>query len=97
MTSNQTIFDKLKKLKPGFESEYGVVALGVFGSVARNEVSDNSDIDIVVEMTHVIPFALTHIKEKIEKECDAPVDIVRLRKLMNPVLKKEIDRDVIYV
>jgi len=34
-----------------FERDYGVKRIGVFGSFARNEADETSDVDIVVEMT----------------------------------------------
>ena len=40
----------LRKLKPLLEERFGIIRLGVFGSVARNEAEKDSDVDIVVEM-----------------------------------------------
>jgi hypothetical protein len=30
--------------------EFGIIRIGVFGSAARDEITDNSDVDIVVEL-----------------------------------------------
>ena len=41
---------KLADFKAAFSQKYGIIKLGIFGSVARNENTENSDIDIVVEV-----------------------------------------------
>jgi predicted nucleotidyltransferase len=46
-----SVIDKLRRRKSMFERDYGVKRIGVFGSFARNEADETSDVDIVVEMT----------------------------------------------
>ena len=41
---------KLENFKKTFSQKFGITKLGIFGSVARNENTDDSDIDIVVEV-----------------------------------------------
>ena len=41
------ILQELKHFKEEFKKLYGVTKLGIFGSVARNEIHNESDIDIV--------------------------------------------------
>ena len=43
------ILNELRKYKPILEKKYGIVKLGIFGSVARGDMKNSSDIDIVVE------------------------------------------------
>ncbi len=80
-----------------FKSRYGVIKLGIFGSVARNEAVEASDVDVVVEMQAPDLFFMVHIKEELEKALHCPVDIVHYRKRMNDFLKKRINRDAVYV
>jgi hypothetical protein len=42
-------------------------------------------------------FLLADIKQDIEQDLRMPVDIVRLREKMNPLLKRRIFRDGVYV
>ena len=72
---------------------YGVTKLGVFGSVARDEVVEVSDVDIVVEMEKPDLFYMVHIKENLESALHCSVDIVHYRERMNKFLKKRINRD----
>ena len=75
---------------------YGITKIGIFGSVARNEQTEDSDVDVCVEMKMPDLFTMVHIKEELQELFGKPVDIVRLRKNMNPMLLKQIKRDGIY-
>lgn len=76
---------------------YGISKIGIFGSVARNEQTEESDVDVCVEMKNPDLFIMVHIKEELQELFGKPVDIVRLRNNMNPMLLKQIQRDGIYV
>jgi predicted nucleotidyltransferase len=93
----EEILGILKSRKAEFERVYGVTAIGIFGSLARNEAIPDSDVDIVVKMAKPDLFYLVHIKEKLEDDCKTKVDIVRYRDKMNAFLKKRIDREAVYV
>lgn len=75
---------------------YGIVRIGIFGSVARNEQTEDSDVDICVEMKKPDLFYMVHMKEELQDLFGKPVDIVRLRNNMNPMLLSRIQRDGIY-
>lgn len=75
---------------------YGISKIGIFGSVARNEQTEDSDVDVCVEMKKPDLFFMVHIKEELQELFGKPVDIVRLRSNMNPMLLKQIQRDGIY-
>lgn len=77
--------------------DYGIVRIGVFGSVARNQFTENSDVDIVVELKNPSLFTLAGIMQSLKNRLNREVDIVRYRDNMSPVLKARIDRDAIYV
>jgi len=79
------------------QNEFGIVRLGVFGSVARNEMVEASDVDVVVELARPDLLALIGIKQELEDLLNRPVDVVRYRDTMNPLLKQRIDREAIYV
>ena len=87
----------LKKYKKENAKKYGINSLGLFGSISRNEIKDESDVDIIIETTEVDIFIMVHIKDDLEELLKKPVDLVRNRQGMNPYLKKHIERDAIYV
>jgi len=86
----------LRQLKPLLMETYGVTRLGIFGSVARDEASATSDVDVVVEMPPNL-FSMVHLKEHLQESLQAPVDLVRYRPHMNAFLKQRIDQEAIYV
>jgi len=95
--NRETILNELRKMKPDLARRYGVTKLGIFGSLARNEIHDSSDIDVVLEMREPNLFYMVHIKEALEEYFQTPVDVIRYRKLMNKYLKARIDREAVYV
>ena len=86
----------LQEHKQEFEGRYGITRLGIFGSVARDEAVDNSDVDVVVEMAPDM-FARANLKEELETILGAKVDVVRYWQRMNLDLKNRIDREARYV
>ncbi len=91
------ILDILKQYKGANKERYGLQALGIFGSYARSEETIMSDVDIVLQTETPNMFNVIHIKNDLEKQLKLPVDIVRLRKNMNPLLRRRIDQEAFYV
>ncbi len=95
--SRDEIISILHHYKRMNSQKYHLIKLGIFGSFARGEARENSDIDIVVEQQKPDLFILGSIKTELEELLGMPVDVIRLHKRMNPFLKKRIDREAIYV
>ena len=89
--------EKLKRFKSRSASRYGIERIGLFGSVARDEATKTSDIDVCVQTKTPDMFMLVHLKDELMNVFDTPVDLVRVRDSMNPYLQKRIDREAIYV
>ncbi|MBI2865344.1 MAG: nucleotidyltransferase domain-containing protein [Chloroflexi bacterium] len=87
----------LRDFKRDYADEYGITEVGVFGSVARDESRDDSDVDICIKTRTPDPLVLVHIKESIERLLHNHVDTVRVREKMNPFLKERIDQEAYYV
>jgi len=87
----------LQIIKQYKESNRQIQRIGVFGSVAKNRITDESDIDVVVELARPSMFALIGIKQDLEKITRKHVDIVMLRQRMNPFLKEVVQHEAIYV
>jgi predicted nucleotidyltransferase len=79
------------------QDEFGIVRIGVFGSVARDEMTDISDVDVVVELDRPDLLALVGIKQELEESLHRSVDVVRYRDRMNATLKRRIEREAVYV
>jgi predicted nucleotidyltransferase len=76
---------------------YGISRMALFGSVARNEQQDDSDVDIVYE-GEANMLLRSRMKRELEEIFKCSVDLVRLRKsLSNSSFEKSINGDLIYV
>jgi len=91
------ILEILKKYKNENAEKYGINSIGLFGSFSKDNESDGSDIDIIIETTEPDLFKMVHIKGELEELFHKTIDIVRKREKMNPYLKKHIEKDAIYV
>ena len=87
----------LQRFKQEHGSEYGITRIGIFGSVARNEHTEESDVDVLVEAPELDMFSRIGIKHQLEEIMGVPVDVVRESKYMPPRFKARIEKEVIYV
>lgn len=97
LTAIEIYLDLLRKNKDVYEEKYGVTRIGIFGSIARGEQTENSDIDICIEAPPMGLFAFSGLYLTLEELLGVPVDIVRMHKNMNPQFKSQIEKDIIYV
>ena len=97
MMSYQEILETLHRYRVDNVHGYSIARLGVFGSLARHQGTDASDIDIVVELDEPDLFTLIGIKQDLEELLNQKVDIVRYRQHMNLELKRRIDAEAVYV
>ena len=79
------------------KKEYGIISLRLFGSMARDEQKETSDVDVFVDTQSPNPFILMEAKDYLTGVLKRPVDIVRNHKNLNPRLRRRIERDGITV
>ncbi len=75
----------------------GVSHAAVFGSVARGESTDRSDVDVLVELDERTPmgiFGYARLKLYVNELLDGSADVVN-RRTLKPLLRGEILRDAI--
>ena len=87
----------LKQFKDAKAMSYGIKKIGLFGSVARGEHHEGSDVDVCFEGLPQGRFAIGGIKVDLEQLFGCPVDVVRLREKMDSFFKEQIQKEVIYV
>jgi len=87
----------LARFRARRQDEFGIVRLGVFGSVARDRATEASDVDVVVELEHPDLLVLVGVKQELEELLRIPTDVIRYREEMNPYLKRRIDEEAVYV
>jgi predicted nucleotidyltransferase len=96
MTRREAI-EKLRALMPTVESRFGVRSLSLFGSVARDEATDTSDIDLLVDFRGPTTFlGFMGLKLFLEDTLGVRVDLVT-RKALKPLLKSRIEAEAVRV
>ncbi len=97
MKTTKDILDALGQFKPYAMDHYGVDKIGVFGSAARGEQTENSDVDIFYIGKALSLFTMDNFQCELEKLLGCKVDIVRMRDNMNSMLRKRITEEGCYV
>lgn len=89
MLSQKQIDIIIKTMRP-FEP----IKIGLFGSVAREESDELSDVDILYQFKNTVGlFKLIGLKQELEKKLNKRVDLVS-EKYINPKLKPSVLRDL---
>ncbi|MEG0693766.1 MAG: nucleotidyltransferase family protein [Oscillospiraceae bacterium] len=91
------VIDILQKFKANFANKYGIKTLGLFGSFARKQQKETSDVDIVVTLKEADYFTLIAIQEELEKLINHKVDVVNFRDSLRESFKTNILKDAIFV
>lgn len=97
MKTKDEIIAILRNFKEELGEKYGIEKLGIFGSVARGEQKEDSDIDICVQLQNPDYFTRMEIKDSLEKRFSAKVDVVSLTAIMRSLFRSHIERDAIYI
>lgn len=87
----------LKAYLSEVSEKYGIKSMALFGSVARDEQTADSDVDILYEGA---PNLLLRIKmqQELEEQLHTPVDLTRSRQsLVGSTFVNEISNDLIYI
>jgi uncharacterized protein len=99
MIKRDEILTFLRERKDELFSDYQLIRIGLFGSFARDEGTDNSDIDLIVEFepnTENLSEKKLKIKMLVAKRFDREVDLCR-EKYIKPYFKSQILQSAIYV
>ena len=97
MTINE-IRKKIDEQRGYLKETYGVESIGVFGSAARGEMKDGSDIDMLVKFEKPISyFVFYDFEQDISKFLGGrKVDIVT-QEAIKPILRPYIEKDLITI
>lgn len=87
----------LRKFKEEHGEKYRLLALGYFGSYARNEATEESDVDVVFETDYPNLFKASAMRLDLEELIGKPVGVVRFEGIDDPRFKARVEKDAIYV
>ncbi len=96
MYSLQNILQILRKHKPELQRKYPISRLGVFGSYARGEATEQSDIDIAVEINGTMGLNFIAMADEIEELFGIKTDVVPKRSI-KPQYLPYVEKDIVYV
>ena len=91
-----TIKEIIKELKPELEKKFHVSSIGIFGSVVRNDFSENSDVDIIVDFSQPIGIEFIDLADLLEEKFHEQVDLVS-KKGIKPQYFSSIENEIVYV
>lgn len=92
MCTPQQCIQILNENMPRIQSEFGVTGLCLFGSMARGDTRQGSDVDILVEMPPKI-FMMSALKEFLEQILDTSVDLIRRHSHLSTKFLTQIAQD----
>lgn len=91
------IIAKLNKLKPELQQKFGITELLLFGSTARDEAAEESDVDILVSFDGVATSSRYFgVQFYLEDNLGCAVDLVT-DKAVRPELRPYIEKEAIRV
>ncbi|HZY35009.1 MAG TPA: nucleotidyltransferase family protein [Mucilaginibacter sp.] len=91
-----SVKDTLTKLKPELEKKYPIASLGLFGSIVRDDFTENSDIDIIVDFNGKIGIEFITLADELEQVLNRKVDLVSRGGIKQRYLDV-IDPQIVYV
>lgn len=96
MSYKQQSIELLTQASPYIREQFGVRSMTLFGSVARGEDQNRSDVDIFVDMPPKA-LKLVELKQYLQDLLGRAVDIVRNHSHLDSYLNNEIIRDGITI
>ena len=96
MKSREEIIQTLKDNTTELRNRYRVHRIALFGSYARGDQREDSDVDILVDFDPSIGLGFVSLAEELERLLGVSVELVSSRAI-SPRMKKAIEEDLIEV
>lgn len=81
LKTRDEVIQSLSQVKKKLQSEYKITRLALFGSYARGDQTEESDVDVLVEVDPSIGLEFVTLANQIEKAVGLPTDVVSSRSL----------------
>ncbi|MBQ3699357.1 MAG: nucleotidyltransferase domain-containing protein [Prevotella sp.] len=91
MLDRTKCIETLKSTQSYLDEKYGVRSMLLFGSLAKGEQKEGSDVDVCVEMTPNL-LKQASVKVYLEELLGCDVDVVRMRPNLPPVFMQQINK-----
>jgi|SRR3989304_3522113 len=100
MLTREKIVKVLQENHPYLAAEFGVSKIGLFGSYAKGQAADASDIDLIVEFERPIGFRFVDFVDYLENLLGRKVDVLTPAGVQNIRIERvarSISQSIIYV
>ena len=97
MRQTAEIVDILRAYKSGAMVRYGITRLGLFGSVARGQHHEGSDVDVCFEGGHPTLLTIARMEIELEQLIGDKVHVTMYHDGLPERLKESINKEVIWV
>ncbi len=95
MTTLTQIKNKLTVLKPILQEKYPLESIAIFGSYARNEQTEESDVDVMVELNGEMGVQFLDMADEIEEYLGIKTDVIK-KQYIKPKFYQRIENNLIY-
>lgn len=97
MKTFEEVKQRLTQIKPRLQQAYRVTELGIFGSYARQEQTEESDVDILIDYDQAPTlFRLVELREDLSQALEMKVDLVTKNGL-KPRMRDRVLSEVVYL
>ena len=96
MYTKEEILKILREKKPELQKRYPISELGIFGSYARGDYNEKSDIDILVDFNGRIGIEFISLAHELEDTFNKKIDLVS-RKGIKPAYLPYVEKNLIHV
>jgi predicted nucleotidyltransferase len=100
MMTRDQIVESLRREQGYLGVEYGVSKIALFGSYAKDEADETSDIDLLIEFKHPIGFRFLELVDYLEAVLGSKVDVLTPAGVQNIRISrvaKSISESLVYV
>jgi len=97
MKTLEEIKQTLRETKPLLQEQYQVTELGIFGSYARGEQTETSDVDVLIDYDQAPTlFKLVELRDYLAEVIEMKVDVVTKNGL-KPTIRERVLLEVVYI
>ncbi len=100
MLTKDQVIQLLRRNQSYLSSKYGVKRIGLFGSYARGQPDEESDVDIFVEFERPIGLKFVEFAEELEMLFGQKVDVLTpagIQRIRIRHVARDIEEGIIYV
>lgn len=100
VTSRDQAVEILRTKREHLRAEFGVVRIGLFGSFASETHSDESDIDLIVELEHPLGFRFVELADYLQDLLGRKVELLTpagIQAIRATEVARNIQQSTVYV